>query len=256
MLILDFKTVVIGLLIGLIIFVAGFGGLMILYPKIIAYNQAETTANTETAEKNEKAEKSEKIKKDSEKKEVEKDDETDEEKISNKSSKKHSISEQERKERIIELTSGMTVETDDMENTTTYLYPSDVNMREAEEGIKFAAMIVEDNNIDKSRLSFGAIYEGDDWIFFEKIYFKADNERFSINTPHLAAKNEVFMGGVREIHEIKNNKKNRDYLRKIANARNVKMRFSGDGHSRERDMTPTEIEHIRNILELYDLMQN
>ncbi len=258
---MDLKTAAIGILIGLTIFVAGFAGFVVLYPKFIENNQAITATNTENSSKNEKAEKVEKTEKAqkaenvSEEKEESKTEVIGEDKISNKKSKKRGISEKERKERISELTSGMTIETDDMKNTTTYLYPIDVNIREAEEGIKLASMVVEDNDTNEFELLLGAFYEGDDWIFFDRIYFKADGERFSINTPHLTANNEVLMGGVREIHEIKMNKKNEDFLRKIANASNVRIRFDGQ-YDRERDMMPIEIEHIRNMLGLYDLVKN
>ena len=213
---MDLKTAAIGILIGLTIFVAGFAGFVVLYPKFIENNQAITATNTENSSKNEKMEKTEKAQKAenvSEGKEESKTEVIGEDKISNKKSKKRGISEQERKERISELTSGMTIETDDMKNTTTYLYPIDVNIREAEEGIKLSSMVVEDNDTNEFELLLGAFYEGDDWIFFDRIYFKADGERFSINTPHLTANNEVLMGGVREIHEIKINKKNEDFLR-------------------------------------------
>ncbi|QOR34973.1 hypothetical protein IMX26_16160 [Clostridium sp. 'deep sea'] len=91
-----------------------------------------------------------------------------------------------------------------------------------------------------------------DWVFFNKIDVKADEERFTITFDYFEDKvEEVSLSGVQEWISITD--PCYDNLKKIANAKEVKFRFSGDDYYKDFKLSSSQQKKLNQVLDYYKL---
>jgi tetratricopeptide (TPR) repeat protein len=118
--------------------------------------------------------------------------------------------------------------------------------------------IIVPNNGGVASLIITVGFEQDDWVFTDKIIFKADNEKFEWYLDSLKDRQtQVIWGGVaewvRKINELDKDLVNQ--MEKLANANEAKIRFQGQGY-RDHVLTQDEKENLKLFLELYYYYEN
>ncbi|MBB6453693.1 tetratricopeptide (TPR) repeat protein [Salirhabdus euzebyi] len=99
-------------------------------------------------------------------------------------------------------------------------------------------------------------FSQDDWVFMEKISFNVDGDRFSWELDYGERGSEVGWGSIYE-WVIKNSLVDGNIkgdLEKIANAESVEIRYDGDSSSRDETLSQTQIQQIKDTLELYEMI--
>lgn len=123
-------------------------------------------------------------------------------------------------------------------------------------GPTYPYIVVKDNGI--MYLRFKAIYNSDDWVFFDKIIFLINGEKSEI-TPNKTERdisNSSYGVSVYESSDSVVDKKIFDLLTKIANSENnVDYRFSGSKGVRDYTMTKHQKQVIKETLELYERLK-
>tara|TARA_R110002050_G_scaffold291761_2_gene446552 strand:- start:65 stop:706 length:642 start_codon:yes stop_codon:yes gene_type:complete len=112
-----------------------------------------------------------------------------------------------------------------------------------------------DENGKSKNLRLRIQYYGDDWIFFDKVYFSFDGENFTLpvsnkKTDHGGGKvwewidDSVVDGGVRE-----------KFLLLLATSKSPRMKLQGDTDSRVKTITESQLKALRETISLYFAMQ-
>jgi len=105
-------------------------------------------------------------------------------------------------------------------------------------------------------LSVATGFSQDDWVFMDRIQFNVDGNRFSWEIGFLEAQTEVGWGAIYE-WVLKNNFDQPSLitdLEKMANAKSVELRYDGEKRDRDEKLSKTQIQQIKDILELYEFL--
>jgi len=100
-------------------------------------------------------------------------------------------------------------------------------------------------------------FDQNDWIFTDRVIFKADEEKFEWVIDSLKDRqSQVFMGGIAEwIRKISSLDKDLiNQMEKLANAKDAKIRFQGQGY-RDHVVRDDEKANLLLFLELYKCYQ-
>ncbi|RXZ80331.1 hypothetical protein EBB07_19430 [Paenibacillaceae bacterium] len=96
-------------------------------------------------------------------------------------------------------------------------------------------------------------FEQEDWIFFDRVIFNVDGERFEWSIDYFDRKSDVLWGSIAEwtvrvsiMHESL-----MEEMEKVAAGSVVKMRFSGSDGFRDHTLTVDEKGNLKAMLELY-----
>lgn len=102
------------------------------------------------------------------------------------------------------------------------------------------------------RLRLKTRYSGKDWLFFTKVQFIIDGKDYSYNAE--SDERNVHYGGVTESIDQTADENQIEILRAIVNASD-KVNYRIDGkYSNDYTVSNYEKEHIKNVLDLYDLL--
>lgn len=218
------KNVIIGTFFTAMIILGAIGGVIIALEK----NESASQVNISQEEKNNKT----KI-----------------EKTDNDKAQKVSISKEEKLAKIQQMSANMKVKVDDMEGVTFYMwdYPY-------EKTVAIKPYVVVDNDTLKGTLRNLVSYRGDDWIFFTKILVKTDSGIYTMKFRNLESESDVYSHTVYEWYDIIADKDTISILNNIATSSTVKVRFSGK-YSQEKILTDEEIDKIKMMLELYNVIK-
>lgn len=95
-----------------------------------------------------------------------------------------------------------------------------------------------------------------DWIFMDKIIFKANEKRFSWSLSYGERNSQVGGGHIYEwvlINGLIDAGLKGD-LEVLANSSSVDIRFDGDNRSRDEKLSKSQIQQIKDTIELYELL--
>lgn len=98
-------------------------------------------------------------------------------------------------------------------------------------------------------------YTADDWIFFEKITFAVDDERYYkyFNYYDVVRDNEY--GDIWETGDIEVGESELEILRAIADSEKTIVRFEGDEYYDDIIISSTDKQAIREMLQIYDALK-
>ena len=169
--------------------------------------------------------------------------------IENKKKEDAQIAEALKKERnqaIANLKSKMRTNYDKVENTTWYY--DKTSPVYANSNAAYIYMGHKDNtNWIRLRLT----YAGSDWIFFNKIIFIVDGQRYEKYFGDFGTTREVVMGGgVYETVDLPY-EGNEVLIYDMAHSKNTTIRFTGQKYV-DRTLTSTQKQAMQRILDLYD----
>lgn len=112
--------------------------------------------------------------------------------------------------------------------------------------------VFDTENVDVTWMRFYVAYEGKDWIFFDRLYFKTDKNTYEIPVQFRERQTKVLYGSVAEWYDVKVDKKLYDMLVDIANSDKVLMRYEGQQNSKDRTITDKEKQNIKNMLDIFN----
>lgn len=101
-----------------------------------------------------------------------------------------------------------------------------------------------------SWLRWKMVYFGDDWIFFDKIIINVDGENYT-KTFDYSEVNRDNNADVWEYVDISVSNSDQELLEKIANSKKTTIRFQGDQHHYDREITQNEKYGITDVLTAY-----
>jgi len=115
-------------------------------------------------------------------------------------------------------------------------------------------------NIEGSlpQLALTAGFSQRDWVFMEEIQFKADNERFSWKIDYGERNSEIGYGAIYEWltkSDFEFPQLEKD-LNTIIRSDKTEIRFTGSTNQRNDTLTQEQIQDIKDILELYQMMMD
>ena len=96
-------------------------------------------------------------------------------------------------------------------------------------------------------------YMDDDWIFFDKLLVKTDdNDTHTIDLRALTPNRDVSSGTVWETYTFTPGAEERKVFEEIANAKSCTMRFQGDKGKYQFELGPEEIKAVKHTVEMYN----
>lgn len=100
-------------------------------------------------------------------------------------------------------------------------------------------------------------FENSDWIFFDKIYFNIDGNKYSIDVAYSEQNTQVHdNGNISEWTIIPmegNNNLSIDAFKKIAESKDAIIKFSGKGYI-DHVITDSEKQNLKKAIELYEII--
>lgn len=100
-------------------------------------------------------------------------------------------------------------------------------------------------------LRFIVSYAADDWLFIERFVIKADGQSFTLEPPQYgegALERDNGYGGIWEWLDVNAEGQHIEIAKAVANSRKAIIRYDGKQYYKDRVVTATEKQAIRNIL--------
>lgn len=97
-------------------------------------------------------------------------------------------------------------------------------------------------------------YNGDSWVFFNEVKISFDGNVETFYPDYSDIRHEAYRGGVNESYDIvigSNNEYYIDIFERIASAKKVKIRFSGDDYYDIKNINNKSKQQIKNIISAY-----
>lgn len=141
-------------------------------------------------------------------------------------------------------------EYDDVSGITWYYNPYFVHYNNTN---LTSIYIGQNNNSIWLRLKMS--YQGDNWIFFKNAYLSYDGNTYEIYFNEYQDKKSDNHSGVWEWIDVSVSSSTLDFLRKMVEGKQVKMRLSGK-YTHTRNLSTNEIKGIRDVLLAYDVLVN
>lgn len=98
-------------------------------------------------------------------------------------------------------------------------------------------------------------YTQDSWVFFEKITFAVDEERYTMNFSYNDVVRDNGGGVVWEYVDVDVSDADEEMLWAIANSKETIVRFEGDDYVWDFTVTSSDKQAIRDVLTAYDAMK-
>lgn len=153
------------------------------------------------------------------------------------------------KERLAQATSKMRKEYDEMKGITWYYdktSPQYVNSRSA------LYAYIGQEEVGEPILRLVITYTSEDWLFIEKYLIKVDERTYTISEDSYGEiKTDNGYGGVWEWIDRAVSDTEYEILNAIANGKAVKIRYEGSEYYKDRDITSSEKQALKNVLDAY-----
>lgn len=166
-----------------------------------------------------------------------------------------------KKERIEQLLASMDKHYDSMDDITRIapkgIDPFELNIPKGS-FIFFPMIQLSGQDMSKGIVAISVVagFSQDDWIFMDRISFNVDGNRFNWELAFGEAETQVGWGSIYEwvFKNSLGDSNLKNDLQKIANGASVNIRFDGDTNSRDESLSNSQIQQIKDALELYDLL--
>jgi hypothetical protein len=155
-------------------------------------------------------------------------------------------------QRLANATSKMRKEYDDVNEFTWYYdktSPQYVNSRTC-----FFAYIGKGGN-SAPFLRLAIYYVADDWLFIKSYTIKVEDKTYDITEDGYGEiKKDNGTGGIWEWLDRKAGKNEYEIIKAVANGNNVKIRFSGKDYYKDRVISSSEKQALKNVLDAYEAL--
>lgn len=114
-------------------------------------------------------------------------------------------------------------------------------------------------NIESNSIWFRVkfTYQGNDWVFFDNIKIKTDNNLYDVILTSEEYRNKytdtIWGGGVIESTDLLFVKNDISMLRDIVNSKEVKIRYEGDKRSRDKKLSDKDKNNLAKVLEIIEI---
>lgn len=115
-------------------------------------------------------------------------------------------------------------------------------------------IIVKDNSTGKYTADVFFYYDGQDWIFFDKLIIKTDNNTYDKTFDLSELDRDVYSSGGGEVLEkatVRIDNNNYEMFDDMATSSKVLIRFQGE-HSRDLELTDLEKHNLYNTVQLFE----
>lgn len=170
------------------------------------------------------------------------------EKVEGTVSKKN-LSNIEVEKELSNLSKGLDIKYDDMKEVTYYYCPQDYNI-----GIKILPYVIVDKNY-KAMIFDCPVCHGDEWLFFDTVYIKYNGHLYKNLYDKSKRQSQAGKRSVTELYSVPLSGDWYKILNDACNYQDVKIRFSGK-FDVDKVLTGEEIENIRKIFAIYELLEN
>jgi len=103
-----------------------------------------------------------------------------------------------------------------------------------------------------SGIRFVAAYEGNDWVFFDKIILNVDGRVFNLEFSYFEVERDNGYSGVWEWIDIVPSSENISMLKLIVESESTIIRFQGDTSKSDRELTQKEKKAISDVFTVLD----
>lgn len=103
-------------------------------------------------------------------------------------------------------------------------------------------------------LRFRIQYTADDWLFIESYIIKTDNNSYTIPTKFGEVETDHGSGAIWEWYDVALDSKLYEIVKDVITSKTVKLRHNGKQYYRDRTITSTEKQGLRNILDAYEAL--
>lgn len=153
------------------------------------------------------------------------------------------------KQRLANATSKMRKKTDDMNGITWY---HDKNSPRYTNQNGFFAYIGT-NNSSTPWLRLGIQYAADDWLFIEKYIIKVDDKTYNIiEEKYGEIETDNGSGGIWEWLDRSVDQDEFDIIKAVANGDNVKIRYVGRQYYKDRTISNSQKQALKNVINAYE----
>lgn len=162
-----------------------------------------------------------------------------------------SIKKQAVKDKMNNAFSKLTKEYDDVRGITWYK-PSAIPEYANERSYVIPYIGIQgslDDPLPNASLYLQANYYGNDWVFYDKLYINADGERYVKECPSVDTDHD--QDWVLEFYDYIVNESDTTWIKSVANAKDVTIRFSGK-YSYDLKLSDSDIQAYKQVLEAYE----
>lgn len=103
-------------------------------------------------------------------------------------------------------------------------------------------------------LRFRIQYTADDWLFIESYIIKTDNGSHTITTKYGEVEKDNDSGDIWEWYDVPLNNETYNIIKDVINSQTVKLRYNGKQYYKDRTITATERQGLKNILDAYEAL--
>jgi hypothetical protein len=100
-------------------------------------------------------------------------------------------------------------------------------------------------------LYFSIRYQADDWLFIESYLIKADDQTFTVTPGFQEVERDNGYGGIWEWYSTLAGSRELDIVRAIISAKKAVIRYDGKQYYRDRTITSSEKQSLKNVLDAY-----
>ncbi|MEX1014387.1 MAG: hypothetical protein WDZ80_04470 [Candidatus Paceibacterota bacterium] len=136
---------------------------------------------------------------------------------------------------------------DEMEDRRIYSDPSTGNNKADDELSLF--LVEQEENL---QLVLSKTYSANNWLFINSMIVLADGQRFTFENLYDQVARETTSIGIKETFQSSVDDELEEAIRAIANAKEAKIRLSGENSYRDIEITEREKRALRNVLAVYD----
>ena len=173
------------------------------------------------------------------------------EKIAEQKKKEELVKKKAEEKRIANATSKMRKKTDDMNGITWY--HDKTSPRYTNQNGFFAYIGKKENSSPWLRLTIQ--YAADDWLFIEKYIIKVDDVTYTISEEKYGEiETDNGSGGIWEWLDRAVDQNEMEIIKAVANGSNVKIRYVGKQYHKDRTITSTQKQALRNVLDAYEAL--
>lgn len=151
--------------------------------------------------------------------------------------------------KVEKLKKAMRKEVDDMREVAFYY---DASTTKYNDRNSLHAYIGEDKN-GNHWLRLRIQYAADDWLFIQSYKIKSDSTFFEI-VPTDRVNTDNSGGRIWETYDVSMTSDTYKMMKSVSESKEAKIRCNGKQYYDDRKITPAEKKAIRNVLELYDLL--
>lgn len=103
-------------------------------------------------------------------------------------------------------------------------------------------------------LRFRIQYTADDWLFIQSYIIKTDNSSYTIETTYGQVETDNGSGAIWEWFDVNMDNTKYQIIKDIIDSKSVKLRYNGKQYYKDRYLTSSEKQGLKNVLDAYEAL--